>query len=79
MYDVATLVDFIDNFEDIRKSYMRTVLSEIQYRGIATNEEDVLRDTLESAASIASRCQYGKDYGKYLRGNSKYSKLSERV
>lgn len=68
MYDVATLVDFIDNFEDIRKSYTRTVLSEIQYRGIATNEEDVLRDTLESAVSIASRGQYGKDYDKYLRG-----------
>lgn len=68
MYDIATLADVTENFEDVRQSYLRTVLSEIRYRGIVAEAEDVLRDTLEAAACIASRGQYGNDYSKYLQG-----------
>lgn len=68
MYDIASLTDVIGNFEDVRKSYLKTVSSEISYRGLEVSAETVLRDTLEAAACIASRGQYGDDYAKYLQG-----------
>ena len=68
MYDIASLTDVIENFDDIRQSYLGTVSFEIRYRGIEDAAEDVLRDTLEAAACIASRGQYGDDYAKYLQG-----------
>lgn len=68
MYDIASLADVTDNLDDVRQSYWETVLSEIRYRGIEVTAEDALRDTLEAAACIASRGQYGDDYAKYLQG-----------
>ncbi len=68
MYDIASLTEVIENFNDIRGSYLEIVSSEIRYRGIDATAEDALRDTLEAAACIASRGQYGDEYGKYLQG-----------
>lgn len=68
MYDIASLTDVTENFDDVRQSYLGTVSSEIRYRGIEVVAEDVLQDTLEAAACIASRGQYGDDYARYLQG-----------
>ena len=68
MYDIASLTEVTENFDDIRRSYLGTVSSEIRYRGLGASAETVLRDTLEAAACIASRGQYGDDYEKYLQG-----------
>ena len=68
MYDIASLTDVTENFDDVRQSYLGTVSSEIRYRGIEVAAEDVLHDTLEAAACIASRGQYGDDYARYLQG-----------
>lgn len=68
MYDIASLTDVTGSFDDVRRSYLGIVSSEIRYRGIDVSTEDVLRDTLEASACIASRGQYGDDYGKYLQG-----------
>ena len=68
MYDIASLTDVTENFEDVHQSYIGTVSTEIRYRGIDALAEDVLRDTLEAAACIASRGQYGGDYASYLQG-----------
>lgn len=68
MYDIASLTEVFENFDDVRKSYQGIVSSEIRYRGLETSAEMVLRDTLEAAACIASRGQYGCDYEKYLQG-----------
>ncbi|MCF0133903.1 MAG: nucleotidyl transferase AbiEii/AbiGii toxin family protein [Blautia sp.] len=68
MYDIASLTDMTENFEDVTRSYMGTVASEIRYRGLDAKAEDVLRDTLEAAACMASRGQYGEDYDRYLQG-----------
>jgi len=68
MYDIASLTDVTANFVDVRQSYLGTVSSEIRYRGIDVTSDDVLRDTLEASACIASRGQYGDDYDKYLQG-----------
>lgn len=68
MYDIASLTDNVVHFEDVCNSYKATVSSEIRYRGIAATAEDVLHDTLEASACIASRGQYGDDYAKYLQG-----------
>ncbi len=68
MYDIASLTNLTENFDDVRRSYLGTVSSEIKYRGIDVSAEDALQDTLEAAACIASRGQYGNDYVKYLQG-----------
>lgn len=68
MYDIASLVDVTEKFEDVRESYIGTVLAEIRYRALDITIEDALRDTLEAAACIASRGQYGDDYSSYLQG-----------
>lgn len=68
MYDIATLTDVTGNFDDVYKSYIGTVSSEIRYRGLNVIVQDVLRDTLEAAACIASRGQYGDNYARYLQG-----------
>ena len=68
MYDIASLTEVTGKFDDVRRSYLDTVSSEIRYRGLDVSAETVLRDTLEAAACIASRGQYGNDYEKYLQG-----------
>lgn len=68
LYDIASLIEVIENFNDVRRSYLGTVSSEIRYRGLEVSVETVMRDTLEAAACIASRGQYGDDYEKYLQG-----------
>lgn len=68
MYDIASLTEETSNFDDVCTSYLETVSSEIRYRGLEISVAMVLQDTLEAAACIASRGQYGDDYEKYLQG-----------
>lgn len=69
LYDIATLIDVHDNFDDAYTSYTATVTAELAYRGLSIPPEAVLQDTIAAAACIASR---GKlvtvDYPLYLSG-----------
>lgn len=68
-YDVLTLIDVADNFEEVRDAYFSLVQDEIAYRGLAITGEKALMDTYMAAASIASRGKIaGDDYMSYLRG-----------
>ena len=49
LFDVATLIEECNNFQDVYESYMKTVKSEIAYRGNECLVEDVLIDTIEMA------------------------------
>lgn len=71
MYDVSCLFDEFNNYEDVYNSYMSTVKAEISYRGGNFSIEDVLWDTIDSAASIASRGTIGEDYNLFLSGIKK--------
>lgn len=69
MYDIAVLTDVCDNFEDIYRSYMEIVASEIAYRGLNITYDEVLLDTIEAAACIAGRGNYLKEeYPLFLQG-----------
>lgn len=55
LYDVATLIEECNHFSDIYESYMKTVVSEITYRGKGCTVEDALKDAIEVAACIVAR------------------------
>lgn len=69
LYDVSTLVDEMENFEEVKKTYLKVVQSEIAYRGIEVTPKDCLKDTFEAALCIASRGKYnGEEYSLYVTG-----------
>lgn len=68
MYDVAALIDVFDDFEDVYNSYMAIVETEINYRGLDISANEVLMDTIDTAACIAGRGQIGSEYPMYLAG-----------
>lgn len=55
LFDVISLANVCDNFQDVYDSYMRTVEAEIAYRGKGCSVEDCLNDTIETAACVVSR------------------------
>jgi hypothetical protein len=67
-YDVSTLLDEFEDFEDVRKTYFNVVASEIGYRGIEVTADDCLKDTYEAALCIASRGKmFPEDYPMYVK------------
>ena len=55
LFDIAALIEECDNFQDIYESYMRTVESEIAYRGNGSSAEEALLDAIRTASCIISR------------------------
>lgn len=69
LYDVSTLVDEFENFEEVKKTYQKVVQSEIAYRGIDVSWKECLQDTFEASLCIASRGKYNaKEYPLYVEG-----------
>lgn len=54
MYDVASLIQEMDDFELVKKTYSNTLKTEIAYRGETLTEKDCLIDTIKTAQSISS-------------------------
>lgn len=68
-YDVGTLIDVYDSFDDLRQTYYEVSKAEIGFRGNVMTSEEALLDTIQSAACIGSRGKYGKeDFQYYLDG-----------
>lgn len=55
LFDITSLAEVCDNFQDVFDSYMGTAESEIAYRGNQCSIDDCLNDTIETAACIVSR------------------------
>lgn len=69
LYDVSTLVDELEDFEEVKKTYQKVVKSEIAYRGIEATSKECLQDTFEAALCIASRGKYNvAEYPLYVAG-----------
>lgn len=69
LYDVSTLVDVMENLEEVKKTYLKVVQSEIAYRGIEVIPKACLKDTFEAVLCIASRGKYnGEEYPLYVTG-----------
>ena len=69
LYDVMTLIEVAEDFTEVRETYYSLVQDEIAYRGLDIGPGDALRDTYNTAVSIASRGKVSKeDYVSYLQG-----------
>ena len=68
MYDVSCLFDIATNFSDVYETYMETVKSEIAYREKDITYREVLLDTINAAACVASRGLVGEDYPQFFAG-----------
>lgn len=69
MYDVCTLIDVFDDYDEMKQSYLNTVAQEIRYRNKELKLEQVLEDTFNAALCIASRGKYNpKEYSSYADG-----------
>ncbi len=68
MYDVSTLMEVMDSYADVKTTFDATAATEIAYRGIRAVPEDVLLDSIDSAACVAGRGRYGNEYRLYLGG-----------
>lgn len=69
LFDVAALVEECENFTDIYESYMKTVKSELAYRGEGETAEDALQDTVGTAICIISRGNTcAEEYSKLMVG-----------
>ena len=65
MYDVCTLIDEFDDFDEMINTYNEIVVQEIAYRGVGISREDALDDTFEAAFCIAARDNKHEEYRLY--------------
>jgi len=69
LYDISALIDFIDDFSEVKSNYYEIVKTELEYRGMTANAEDTLWDTIQTAACIAGRGLYhAEEYTLLQRG-----------
>ena len=69
MYDVASLIQEMDDFELVKKTYTNMVKTEIAYRGEMLTEENCLVDTIKTSQCIASHGKLeGDEYLNLLEG-----------
>lgn len=61
MYDVASLIQEMNDFELVKETYSKTLKTEIAYRGEELTEKDCLIDTIRTAQSIASHGKLNGD------------------
>ena len=67
LFDCGVLFEAMDNFHEVCSSYERIAKTEILYRDLKIQPEDILKDTIRSCLCIASRGQYHKEEYVYFR------------
>lgn len=69
LFDIATLIDVMENQDIVRRTYDKIVIEELGYRGLDIGKEEVLQDTINACLSIISRGTIRKEeYIEYLKG-----------
>lgn len=69
LFDIAILIDAIENPVNVRRTYDKVVSQELEYRGLHIGKEEVLQDTINACLSIIGRgTAEKKDYAEYLMG-----------
>jgi len=65
-YDVKTLLNYVIDFNTVKKTYKKVVKQELKYRNSSLSDIDCLKDTLDASICIASQGKVIKeDYSKY--------------
>ena len=70
LYDIAALIPYINNFQEVKDTFMAIVRAEIGYRGLSIDPTDVLKDTIDTAMCVA---------GKGLVRSEEYHQLSKGI
>jgi hypothetical protein len=60
-YDVATLLDVVDDFAEVYTTYRKVVAAQRAYRGVSERDEVFLADTFRAALCIASNRKFMRD------------------
>lgn len=69
LFDVATLIDVMENQNIVKQTYDKVIMEELGYRGLSIGKEEVLQDTINACLSIISRgTMYKEYYTEYLKG-----------
>ena len=69
LFDIATLSDYLSDFDLFATTYKTAVTEESAFRGHDWTCDDVLHDTIRACVSIISRGRIDReDYWEYLRG-----------
>ena len=69
LYDIATLTDYLTDYDLFAETYEQAVKEETAFRGGKWSKEEVLRDTIDACLSIISKGKIAPaDYAEYLRG-----------
>jgi len=56
LYDIAALLDYVDDLAEIKINYYDIAMTELKYRGMVDKTpDDALRDTINTAACVAAR------------------------
>lgn len=71
LFDCGTLCDAIMDYDTVRETYALAVQSEMRYRGLELDSEEVLQDTIKGCVCVASRGLEGTDYPYYKDGISR--------
>ncbi len=58
LFDVASLFDHANDFEEVKKAFILVASKEIKYRELNLSHEDVLLDSFDAAQTIALRGTY---------------------
>ncbi len=73
-YDVATLFDFINDFQIVRNSYLSVNENELKFRNLSIDYKECLLDSYNSALTILLRGENGdEDYPNFLEGMRRIS------
>lgn len=68
-YDVSTLLNHFENYDDVRKTYFAISETELGYRGNEHSSQEALEDTIRAAVCIGSRGKSDiEDFRSYLQG-----------
>jgi hypothetical protein len=69
LYDVATLLDKLNNFTEVKETYKRVAEAEIEYRGLTVGTRETLIDSFNSAAAIIGKGKlFPDDYKNLIDG-----------
>lgn len=55
LFDVATLLDAVDDFTEVKETYRRIAAEEISYRGLDITYKEALMDTIRAASCIIGK------------------------
>lgn len=68
-YDIGTLIDEFESFEDVRNTFFSLSETELDYRKSTATPKDALEDTIRAAICIGSRGKFSpEDFPSYFQG-----------